>query len=73
MGLLLQLLISGLTNGAVYALAAFGFVLIYKASDVINLAQGELLLVGAYMTYFFVGQLALPWPVGVLGCVRKVL
>lgn len=66
MGLLTQLLISGLTNGAVYALVAFGFVLIYKASDVINFAQGELLLVGAYMTYFFVGQLALPWPVGIL-------
>jgi branched-chain amino acid transport system permease protein len=66
MGLFLQLTVSGLTNGAVYALAALGFVLIYKSSDVINFAQGELLLVGAYMTYFFVAQMGMPWPVGVL-------
>lgn len=66
MGLFLQLTVSGLTNGAVYALAALGFVLIYKSSDVINFAQGELLLVGAYMTYFFIAQVGLPWPVGVL-------
>lgn len=45
----MQLLVSGLVVGGVYALIALGFVLIYKASDVINLAQGELLLVGAYV------------------------
>jgi branched-chain amino acid transport system permease protein len=45
----LQILISGLVVGAVYALVAFGFVLIYKSSDVINFAQGEFLLVGAYI------------------------
>ncbi|RME57855.1 MAG: branched-chain amino acid ABC transporter permease [Caldilineae bacterium] len=66
MDLFLQLTISGLTNGAVYALAALGFVLIYKSSDVINFAQGELLLVGAYVTYFFVAQLGLWWPLGVV-------
>jgi branched-chain amino acid transport system permease protein len=41
----------GLANGAVLALAALGFVLIYKASRVVNFAQGELLLVGAYAFY----------------------
>lgn len=66
MGLFLQLTVSGLTNGAVYALAALGFVLIYKSSDVINFAQGELLLAGAYMTYFFVAQMKLPWPLGIV-------
>ncbi len=66
MDLFIQLTISGLTNGAVYALAALGFVLIYKSSDVINFAQGELLLVGAYVTFFFVAQVGLAWPVGVL-------
>ncbi|MEW6540100.1 MAG: branched-chain amino acid ABC transporter permease [Bacillota bacterium] len=45
----LQILITGLVVGAVYALVAFGFVLIYKSSDVINFAQGEFLLVGAYV------------------------
>ncbi len=66
MDLFIQLTVSGLTNGAVYALAALGFVLIYKSSDVINFAQGELLLVGAYVTFFFVAQAGLAWPVGVL-------
>lgn len=66
MELFFQLTISGMTNGAVYALAALGFVLIYKSSDVLNFAQGELLLVGAYMTYFFIAQMGLPWPIGIL-------
>jgi len=45
----LQLVIQGLAVGSVYALVALGFVLIYKASSVINFAQGELLMVGAYV------------------------
>ncbi len=45
----LQLIIQGLAIGSVYALVALGFVLIYKASSVINFAQGELLMVGAYI------------------------
>ena len=65
MELFLQLTISGLTTGAIYALVALGFVLIYKSSDVINFAQGELLLVGAYVTYFFIVQMGLNWPIGV--------
>ena len=50
----LQLTVSGLSNGMVYALAAVGFVIIYQSSDVINFAQGELLLIGAYLAFFFV-------------------
>ena len=65
MNLFLQLTISGLTNGAVYALVALGFVLIYKSSDVINFSQGQLLLVGAYVSYFFIAQIGLPWPIGI--------
>jgi branched-chain amino acid transport system permease protein len=42
-------IITGLATGGVYALVALGFVLIYKASDVINFAQGDLLMVGAYV------------------------
>lgn len=61
----LQLTLSGVTNGAIYALVALGFVLIYKASDVINFAQGELMLVGAYVAYFFIAQMGLNWPLGV--------
>ena len=42
----LQYLFSGLTTGAVYALAALGFAIIYNASHVINFAQGEFLMIG---------------------------
>nr|WP_306271031.1 branched-chain amino acid ABC transporter permease [Ornithinimicrobium sp. HY1793] len=44
-------MIYGLADGSILALAALGFVLIYKATGVINFAQGEFLLVGAYMFY----------------------
>ena len=49
----MQLLIVGLATGCLYAVIAIGFVLIYKATDVLNFAQGELLLVGAYVFYMF--------------------
>ncbi len=62
---LLQLTISGLSNGMVYALVALGFVIIYKASDVINFAQGELMLFGAYLAFAYVAQFGLPWSIGV--------
>jgi branched-chain amino acid transport system permease protein len=66
MELFIQLTLTGLTNGAVLSLAALGFVLIYKSSDVINFAQGEFLLVGAYLTFAMVAQLGVFWPIGVL-------
>ena len=46
--LLLQLLINGLIVGALYGVVAMSFVLIYKASQVVNFAQGEFLLIGAW-------------------------
>ena len=48
-----QLTTTGLANGMIYALVAIGFVIIYKASDVINFAQGPLLMAGAYLGYTF--------------------
>lgn len=56
----IQLTVYGLANGAVLALAALGFVLIYKATNVINFAQGEFLLVGAYAFYSAFVLLQLP-------------
>lgn len=44
------LTVSGLADGAVYALIALGFVLVYKATGVINFAQGDLVTLGAYVT-----------------------
>lgn len=64
--LFIQLTLTGLTNGAILALAALGFVLIYKSSDVINFAQGEFLLVGAYVTFGMIAQYGLVWPLGMV-------
>jgi branched-chain amino acid transport system permease protein len=49
---LLQFAVSGLTVGAIYALVALGFTLIYNASDVINFAQGEFVMLGGMVTVF---------------------
>ncbi|MBO8168317.1 MAG: branched-chain amino acid ABC transporter permease [Thermoanaerobacteraceae bacterium] len=57
----LQLVVTGLVVGAVYAMVALGFVLIYKSSDVINFAQGELLLVGAYTCWTLVAVYHVPF------------
>jgi len=51
---LLQESISGIALGSIYALIALGFTLIYKASEVVNFAQGEVMMVGAYVNFFLV-------------------
>lgn len=56
-----QLLVTGLVVGSIYALVALGFVLIYKASDCINFAQGEFLLVGAYVSLALVATYQVPF------------
>ena len=48
----LQFAFSGLTVGAIYALVALGFTLIYNASDVLNFAQGEFVMLGGMVTVF---------------------
>lgn len=53
MELFLMTLTTGILVGGIYALVALGWVLIYKCSGVLNLAMGELTLIGAYVTYTF--------------------
>jgi branched-chain amino acid transport system permease protein len=50
MEFLVQLVVNGLVVGSVYALVALGFVIIYKSTSVLNFAQGEFLLLGAYIS-----------------------
>lgn len=50
MATLLQICFSGLTIGAIYALVAIGFTLVYNSSDVINFAQGEFVMLGGMVT-----------------------
>jgi len=57
----MQFIYSGLTVGAVYALVALGFTIIYNASDVVNFAQGEFVMLGGMITVFaFDAGLPLP-------------
>ena len=46
---ILQLLISGIANGCVYGLIALGFVIIYKATEAVNFAQGDFMMLGAFV------------------------
>jgi branched-chain amino acid transport system permease protein len=70
---LLQFVFSGLTVGAVYALVALGFTLIYVASDVVNFAQGEFVMLGGMGTVFLTA-LGLPLPLAaVLAVVATTL
>ncbi|WP_449045170.1 branched-chain amino acid ABC transporter permease [Paracoccus versutus] len=62
---LLQFLFSGLTVGAVYALVALGFTIIYNASDVVNFAQGEFVMLGGMVTWF-AHAAGLPLPLAAL-------
>jgi len=57
----IQLVISGLAQGCIYGLIALGFVLIYKATETVNFAQGELLMIGAFAGLFASTVLGLPY------------
>jgi branched-chain amino acid transport system permease protein len=61
----LQFCVSGLTVGAVYALVALGFTIIYNASDVVNFAQGEFVMIGGMATVFLTAA-GVPLPVAAL-------
>ena len=62
---LMQFLLSGVTVGAVYALVALGFTIIYNASDVVNFAQGEFVMLGGMITVF-ASMAGLPIPLAAL-------
>jgi branched-chain amino acid transport system permease protein len=65
MELFLMSLINGIMVGGVYALVALGWVLIYKCSGVLNLAMGELTLIGAYVTLTFY-QIGVPFVLAIV-------
>src|SRR6516164_4957125 len=61
MDLVLQLLFTGIGIGAVYALVALGFVLIFRATNVVNFAQGEFSMVAAFLMVIFAVDLGWPY------------
>jgi branched-chain amino acid transport system permease protein len=62
----LQLLATGLAMGSIYALVALGFVLIFNAVNVVNFAQGEFVMVPAFVAVWLMTALKLPFPVAYL-------
>jgi len=60
MAVFLQLLFSGIMTGGVYALVALGFVVVWKSTSVFNFAQGEILMVSAYICWALLVQVGLP-------------
>jgi len=67
-GAWLQFLAGGLTIGAIYALVALGFSIIFNASYVINFAQGEFVMIGGMSAVSLIGS-GLPMPIALLGAV----
>ena len=57
----LQVIVSGISQGCIYGLIALGFVLIYKATETVNFAQGELMMLGAFIGVTATTVLGLPY------------
>ena len=66
----LQLLLSGVAQGCIYGLIALGFVLIYKATETVSFAQGDLMMLGAFTAFAGMTIFGLPfWLAAVLAVV----
>ena len=73
MGDLTQLLVSGMATGAIYALAALGFTLLWQAAGVINFAQGEFVMLPAFAMLYFLSMGAPLWLAFILTCALAML
>ena len=60
----MQLLVSGLAFGSIYALVALGFVLIYKATEMVNFAQGDVMMLGGFVAFSLIANFHLPYWIG---------
>jgi branched-chain amino acid transport system permease protein len=70
----LQLAISGIVAGSIYALVGLGYVTIYRTSRVVNFAQGSFVMLGALITYSLLTELGLPfWLSGILSVIAVVM
>ncbi len=66
MDMFLQLIISGLAMGSIYGLVALGFVLLVNAADIINFAQGEFVMLGAFLVFTFAELWQVPFVLAVV-------
>jgi branched-chain amino acid transport system permease protein len=61
---ILQLVVNGAASGCIYGLIALGFVLIYKATEMVNFAQGDVMMLGGFIAFSLIAQFHLPYWVG---------
>ncbi len=69
---LLQIIISGVSQGCIYGLIALGFVLIYKATETVNFAQGELMMLGAFCGLALMSFAGFPFWLAVLSAIAAM-
>lgn len=63
---LLQLVVNGAASGCIYGLIALGFVLIYKATEMVNFAQGDIMMLGGFTAFTLIAWFHLPYWLGAL-------
>jgi branched-chain amino acid transport system permease protein len=61
---ILQLVVNGAASGCIYGLIALGFVLIYKATEMVNFAQGDVMMLGGFVAFSLIANFHLPYWVG---------
>lgn len=61
----IQMLVTGIVVGSIYGLVALGFVLIYRASDALNLANGEFVIIGSYICLILMTAYKVPFIIAV--------
>jgi branched-chain amino acid transport system permease protein len=61
---ILQLIVNGAASGCIYGLIALGFVLIYKATEMVNFAQGDIMMLGGFVAFSLIAHFHLPYWVG---------
>lgn len=66
MDILIQVIVTGLATGGLYGLIALGFVLIYKATSVLNLAMGDFMTLGAFVCFTILTQAKAPFPLALI-------
>ena len=61
---ILQLVVNGAASGCIYGLIALGFVLIYKATEMVNFAQGDVMMLGGFVAFSLITNYHLPYWIG---------
>jgi len=63
---LFQLIVNGAASGCIYGLIALGFVLIYKATEMVNFAQGDIMMMGAFVAFSLIAHWGVNYWIGSL-------